>query len=142
MVVKNGDRVRNFILSYTQFYDTSTIREDELLKAVNKEFRTSYQLNLFRSFYIDKMSDHFKKFRGEDGYYIFERIDIQPDPDWTLSLGLEFEERAKEQKWYSENENFLMYLDYARRHNDLEFKDHILLEKLAELEKKEVKATS
>ena len=116
MVVKNGDRVRNFILSYTQFYDTSTIREDELLKAVNKEFRTSDQLNLFRSFCIDKMSDHFKKFRGQDGYYIFERIDIQPDPDWTLSLSLEFEGRAKEQKWYSENENFLMYLDYARRH--------------------------
>ncbi len=141
MVVKNGDRIRDFILWYTQFYDTSSIKEYALLAAVNKEFKISYQLNRFRSFYIDKMQDHFKKFRGEDGYFVFERIDIQPDPDWTLSLVLEFEERAEDQKWYSENEDFLLYLDYARRHKDLEFENYVLSEKVVELmEKKQVKA--
>ena len=133
MVVKNGDRVRNFILSYTQFYDTSAIRENDLLTAVNEKFKTSYQLNRFRDFYIDKMSDHFKKFRGQDGYYVFTRIDIQPDPEWTLSLASKFEDYAEGQKEYSENEDFFMYLDYARRHNDSEFENHILSTKVVEL---------
>ena len=134
--MKNGDKVRQFILYYTQFYDTSTIREDELLKAVNKKFKTSYQLNRFRGFYIDKMREHFKKFRGEDGYYIFERIDIQPDPEWTRSLASKFEDYAEGQKLYSENEEFFTDLDYARRHNESEFEKYILSKKLVELMEK------
>lgn len=136
-IVKKGNRIRNFILWYTQFYDTSTIREDELLSAVNEKFNTSYQLNIFRNYYIDKMPDYFKKAKRDDGYYIFERIDINPDPYWTLSYLLEFEKRAEDQEEYNDNEDFYIYLDYAQRHNDIEFENYILRSRLAkEIEKK------
>ena len=80
---KNKWKVRDFILWYTQFYDTCTIHERELVKAVNEEYNLSYQLNRFQDLYIDKMPQ-FRKYTGEDAYWVYQRTDIDPDPDWTM----------------------------------------------------------
>lgn len=134
--MKKGDRIRKYILWYTQFFDTSTIYEYDLCNEINEKFKTSYQLNRFRQFYLDKMQEYFEKYKGDNGYFIYERKDIHPDPDWTLSYALEFEKRPEDQKEYSENEDFYIYLDYAKKHNDLEFENYILKERVKELEDK------
>ena len=125
----NGEKVRHFILRYTQFYDTCVIKEYDLLKAVNEEFKLSYQLNRFQDLYIDKMPQ-FKKWKGEDGYWMYERVDIESDPEWTYSRLLEFQEACNDSELYQKNEEFLTYVDYARRHNDKDFEIYILEEKV------------
>lgn len=127
------DKVRDFILFHTSFYDTSVIHERDLLELVNKKFDLKYQLNRFQDIYIDNMKNHFRKYKGNDGYWIYERIDINPDPEWTLSMCLFSEELYRDQKEYEKNEDFLTCLDYARRHNDIEFEEYIKNEKLLEL---------
>lgn len=130
-----GWKVRDYILWYTQFYDTCVIPEYGLVEAVNKEFKLSYQLNMFRERYIDKMPQ-FKKWKGEDGYWMYERTDIDPDPYWTLSYLLEMEESFKENELYQENEDFINYIEYAKRHNYKDFENYILLQRVLELEEK------
>ena len=129
---KNKWKVRDFILWYTQFYDTCTIHERELVKAVNEEYHLSYQLNRFQDLYIDKMPQ-FKKFKGEDGYWVYERTDINPDPDWTLNRNRYEGELYMDQKWYNEHEEFLNMLEFARKNNEKDFENYILREKVAEL---------
>ena len=124
-----GWKVKDYILWYTQFYDTCVIPEYELVKAVNKEFKISYQLNMFQRRYIGKMPQ-FKKWKGEDGYWVYERIDIDPDPEWTLNRQMELEEAYKDSKLYEKNEDFITYREYARRHNDKDFEIYILEEKI------------
>ena len=138
----DGKEVRRFILWYTQFYDTCVIPEYELLDAVNKEFHLSYQLNRFQDRHIDKMPQ-FRKYKGNDGYWIYERIDIQPDPEWTLGRYRELEEayNDRDRKYYQENEEFLYYLEYARKNDLKDFEIRILMDKISELEDKKTKAT-
>ena len=137
--MKQGE-IRKFILFYTSFSDTSLISEKDLVRAVNDKFHLSYQLNRFQDIYIDKMGENFKKWKGRDGYWIYERTDANPDPEWTLSRCEELEEYFEEGKFYTENENFLTYLEYARRHGDVEFENHILEEKLNEVYEKLLKS--
>ena len=129
---KNKRKVRDFILWYTQFYDTCTIHERELVKTLNEEYNLSYQLNRFQDLYIDKMPQ-FKKFKGEDGYWVYERTDINPDPDWTLNRNRYEGELYMDQKWYNEHEEFLNMLEFARKNNEKDFENYILREKVAEL---------
>ena len=135
---KNKWKVRDFILWYTQFYETCSINERELVKAVNEEYDLSYRLNRFQDLYIDKMPQ-FKKFKGEDGYWIYQRTDINPDPDWTLDRIRYEEELYRDQKRYQEDEEFLSLLEFARRNNDKDFENYILIEKVLELKEKEDK---
>ena len=129
---KNKWKVRDFILWYTQFYDTCTIHERDLVKAVNEKYDLSYQLNRFQDLYIDKMPQ-FRKYTGEDGYWVYQRIDIDPDPDWTLDRIREYEEVFRDQKWYQEHEEFLNLLEFARKNNDRDFENYLLREKVSEL---------
>ena len=143
---KNKWKVRDFILWYTQFYDTCTIHERELVMAVNEKYHLSYQLNRFQDLYIDKMKQ-FKKFKGEDGYWVYERIDINPDPDWTLNRNRYEEELYMDQKlyneqWYNRHAEFLYMLEFAHKNNDKDFENYILREKIAELMEKEDKVLS
>lgn len=138
--MKRGE-IKWFILWYTQFVDTCVISEYELLDEVNSRFHLSYQLNRFQDVYIDKMKEYFKKYKGDDGYWIYERIDIIPDGDWTLELNerfydsfIEMRNREKKKELY----DFLFYLNYAQRHNDHEFEQYIKDEMLAELLRKEM----
>lgn len=134
-------RVKDYILWYTQFYDTYIIPEYSLVKAVNEEYKLSYQLNRFQDLYIDKMPE-FKKYKGQDGYWIYERIDINPDPDWTLGRCLEFQELYPLQKWYEKNEEFLNLLEFAHKNNDKDFELYVLRERVVEsMEKDMIKAT-
>ena len=134
-------RVKDYILFYTQFYDTYIITEYDLVKAVNEEYKLSYQLNRFQDLYIDKMPQ-FKKYKGQDGYWVYERIDIDPDPDWTLGRYREFEELYPLQKWYEKNEESLNMLDFARKNNEMEFELYLLRKNHAEsMEKDMIKAT-
>ena len=137
---KNKRKVRDFILWYTQFYDTCIIQEHDLVKAVNEEYHLSYQLNRFQDLYIDKMPQ-FKKFKGEDGYWVYQRMDINPDPDWTLYKFTEYEESFRDQKWYDKHGEFLNLLEFARKNNYKDFENYILKEKVAELMEKEDKVT-
>ncbi len=125
----NGQSIRDYILWYTQFYDTYVIPEYDLIRAVNRQFKVSYQLNMFKRRYIDKMPQ-FDKWKGDDGYWMYERTDIDPDPDWTLGRLMEMEEYFKETEWYQENEDFITYVEYARKHNDKDFEIYILEEKV------------
>lgn len=127
--------VKDYILWYTQFYDTCVIPEYKLVEAVNKEFNVSYQLNMFKRRYMDRMPQ-FKKLKGEDGYWMYERTDINPEPGWTLGYLLDMEEYFKENKKYQENEDFIGYIEYAKRHNDKDFENYILWERVLELEQK------
>ena len=102
------------------------------MRNVNDTFGTNYQLNRFQDIYIDKMPDSFSKNKDADGYFVYKRIDIK-EPEFTVSEVLELESYSNEQKWYDANEDFLTYLDYARRTNDIEFENHILSRKLVEL---------
>ena len=137
---KNKWKVRDFILWYTQFYDTCTIHERDLVKAVNEEYDLSYQLNRFQDLYIDKMPQ-FRKYTGEDGYWVYQRTDINPDPDWTLDRIREYEEVFRDQKWYDKHGEFLNLLEFARKNNYKDFENYILKEKVAELMEKEDKVT-
>ena len=136
---KNKRKVRDFILWYTQFYDTCTIQEYDLVKAVNEEYHLSYQLNRFQDLYIDKMPQ-FKKYKGEDGYWVYQRTDINPDPDWTLDRIREYEEVFRDQKWYDKHGEFLNLLEFARKNNEKDFENYLLREKVSELLEKEDKA--
>ena len=129
---KNKRKVRDFILWYTQFYDTYIIPEYSLVKAVNEEYKLSYQLNRFQDMYIDKMPQ-FRKYKGHDGYWVYQRIDINPDLDWTLDRIMEYEELYMEQKWYDKHGEFLKLVEFAHKHNDKDFENYILREKVAEL---------
>jgi hypothetical protein len=84
----------------------------------------------------------FKKFKGEDGYWVYERIDINPDPDWTLNRNRYEEELYMDQKWYNKHEEFLNMLEFAHKNNDKDFENYILREKIAELMEKEDKVLS
>ena len=128
----NKRKVRDFILWYTQFYDTCTIQEHDLVKAVNEEYHLSYQLNRFQDLYIDKMPQ-LRKYKGEDGYWVYQRIDINPDPDWTLNRNRYEGELYMDQKWYQEHEEFLNLLEFARKNNDRDFENYLLREKVSEL---------
>ncbi len=130
----SGESIRDYILWYTQFYDTYVIPEYYLIKAVNKKFKVSYQLNMFRRRYMDKMPQ-FHKMKGEDGYWIYERTDINPDPNLTLGYLLNIEEYLKENEKYMENEDFIKYIEYAKSHNDKDFENYILWERILESEK-------
>ena len=136
---KNKWKVRDFILWYTQFYDTCTIHERDLVKAVNEEYDLSYQLNRFQDLYIDKMPQ-FRKYTGEDGYWVYQRTDINPDPDWTLDRIREYEEVFRDQKWYDKHGEFLNLLEFARKNNEKDFENYLLREKVSELLEKEDKA--
>lgn len=125
-------KVKDYILWYTQFYDTYILPEYELVRVINNEYKLSYQLNRFQDMYIDKMPE-FKKYKGEDGYWIYERTDINPEPDWTLYNLEQFEESYRDQKWYQKNEDFLRLLKFARKINDNDFENYILMEKVSEL---------
>ena len=57
-------KVKDYILWYTQFYDTYILPEYELVRVINNEYKLSYQLNRFQDMYIDKMPE-FKKYKGE-----------------------------------------------------------------------------
>ena len=130
---KNKWKVRGFILWYTQFCDTCTIQEHDLVKAVNEEYNLSYQLNRFQDLYIDKMPQ-FRKYKGEDGYWVYQRIDINPDPDWTMDRLKEFEESYRDMdKWYYKHEGFLKMLEFAHKNNDRDFENYLLREKVSEL---------
>ena len=129
---KNKWKVRDFILWYTQFYDTCTIQEHDLVKAVNEEYHLSYQLNRFQDLYIDKMPQ-LRKYKGEDGYWVYQRIDINPDPDWALNRNRYEGELYMDQKWYQEHEEFLNLLEFARKNNDRDFENYLLREKVSEL---------
>jgi hypothetical protein len=129
---KNKRKVRDFILWYTQFYDTCTIHERDLVKSVNEEYNLSYQLNRFQDLYIDKMPQ-FRKYKGDDGYWIYQRTDINPDPDWTMDRLKEFEESYREQKWYDKHGEFIKLLEFARKNNYKDFENYILREKVSEL---------
>lgn len=67
---------------------------------------------------------------------MYERTDIDPDPYWTLSYLLEMEESFKENELYQENEDFINYIEYAKRHNYKDFENYILLQRVLELEEK------
>ena len=138
---KNKWKVRDFILWYTQFYDTCTIHERDLVKVVNKEYNLSYQLNRFQDLHIDKMPQ-FKKYKGQDGYWVYQRTDIDPDPDWTMNRLREYEESYRDQKWYEKHGEFLDLLKIARKNNDKDLENYILREKVAELMGKEDKVLS
>lgn len=129
---KKIGKIREYLLWYTQFSDTCEIGEKDLVRNVNDTFGTNYQLNRFQDIYIDKMPDSFSKNKDADGYFVYKRIDIK-EPEFTVSEVLELESYSNEQKWYDANEDFLTYLDYARRTNDIEFENHILSRKLVEL---------
>jgi hypothetical protein len=135
---KNKWKVRDFILWYTQFYDTCTIHERDLVKAVNEEYDLSYQLNRFQDLYIDKMPQ-FRKYTGEDGYWVYQRTDIDPDPDWTKERLKQFEESYMDQKWYNKHGEFLYLLEFARKNNDKDSENYILMEKVLQLMEKEDK---
>ena len=135
---KNKRKVRDFILWYTQFYDTCTIHERDLVKSVNEEYNLSYQLNRFQDLYIDKMPQ-FRKYKGDDGYWIYQRIDINPEPDWTMDRLKEFEESYIDQKWYNKHGEFLYLLEFARKNNDKDSENYILMEKVLQLMEKEDK---
>ena len=114
--------------------------------AVNEEYHLSYQLNRFQDLYIDKMKQ-FKKFKGEDGYWIYERTDINPDPDWTLDRNIYEGELYMDQKlynemWYNREAEFLYMLEFAHKNNYKDFEDYILREKIVELMEKEDKVLS
>ncbi|MCL4480774.1 MAG: hypothetical protein M1113_04745 [Candidatus Thermoplasmatota archaeon] len=135
---KNKWKVRDFILWHTQFYETCTIHERDLVKAVNEEYDLSYQLNRFQDLYIDKMPQ-FRKYTGEDGYWVYQRTDINPDPDWTMERLKQFEESYMDQKWYDKHGEFLYLLEFARKNNDKDSENYILMEKVLELMEKEDK---
>ena len=129
---KNKRKVRDYILWYTQFYDTFIIPEYSLVKAINEEYNLSYQLNRFQDMYIDKMPQ-FRKYKGGDGYWIYQRIDINPDPDWTLDRIMEYEESYMYQKWYDKHGEFLKLLEFARKNNYKDLENYILMDKVLEL---------
>ena len=135
---KNKWKVRDFILWYTQFYNTCAIHERDLVKAVNEEYDLSYQLNRFQDLYIDKMPQ-FRKYKGDDGYWVYQRTDVNPEPDWTMDRLKEFEESYKEEKERKWDEEFLYLIEFASKNNDKEFENHILMEKVLELKEKEGK---
>ena len=68
--------------------------------------------------------------RRGDGYWMYERVDIDPDPEWTLNRQMELEEAYNDSKLYEKNEDFITYREYARRHNDKDFEIYILEEKI------------
>ena len=135
---KNKWKVRDFILWYTQFYNTCAIHERDLVKAVNEEYDLSYQLNRFQDLYIDKMPQ-FRKYKGDDGYWVYQRTDVNPEPDWTMDRLKEFEESYKEEKERKWDEEFLYLLEFARKNGDKDFENYILMEKVLELKEKEGK---
>lgn len=128
----SGRQIREYILWYTQFYDTYIIDARELKEVVIKKFHAKYKkTNRFREIYPDKMPQ-FRKYKGNDGYEVYERIDITPDPDWTLNRYIEYEETYQYNKWFEENEDFIVPYEFARKNDLKDFEIYLLKQKLLE----------
>ncbi|MGP6294513.1 hypothetical protein [Caldiplasma sukawensis] len=140
--MRNYNKVRDFILYYTQCFDTCVIPEYELVNAVNKKFHLKYQLNRFQDRYIDKMPE-FRKFKGSDGYWVYERTDMQPDPDFTSWRLKEYEEAYDDylhNKWYHDNEEFINMVKIAQENECKDDEILLLWRKIEEIITEKTKA--